>query len=149
LQTFLPYANYELSAAVLDYKRLGKQRVEAKQILLALTTPNYGWRHHPATKMWAGYEWALTEYAVAICNEWRRRGYQDSVLEWFEEQRALMQVGPTPWWVGLEPFHQQHRASLLVSVPQHYSRYCWADSWVGYVWPEGRWDHERKANGEN
>lgn len=33
MQTFLPYANFEASAKVLDYKRLGKQRVEAKQIL--------------------------------------------------------------------------------------------------------------------
>jgi len=29
MQTFLPYADFKLSTRVLDYKRLGKQRVEA------------------------------------------------------------------------------------------------------------------------
>ena len=32
MQTFLPYADFQRSAQVLDYKRLGKQRVEALQI---------------------------------------------------------------------------------------------------------------------
>jgi len=36
MQTFLPYPNFDASAAVLDDRRLGKQRVEAKQILLTL-----------------------------------------------------------------------------------------------------------------
>lgn len=33
MQTFLPYPDFALSAKVLDNKRLGKQRLEAKQIL--------------------------------------------------------------------------------------------------------------------
>jgi hypothetical protein len=32
MQTFLPYEDFTLSAQVLDYRRLGKQRVEALQI---------------------------------------------------------------------------------------------------------------------
>lgn len=36
MQTFLPYADYEQSAAVLDQKRLGKQRVETLQIMQVL-----------------------------------------------------------------------------------------------------------------
>jgi hypothetical protein len=36
VQTFLPYSDYATSARVLDYRRLGKQRVETKQILLAM-----------------------------------------------------------------------------------------------------------------
>ena len=32
MQTFLPYQNFIKSAKCLDYKRLGKQRVEALQI---------------------------------------------------------------------------------------------------------------------
>lgn len=36
MQTFLPYPSFELSARVLDDKRLGKQRVECLQILKAL-----------------------------------------------------------------------------------------------------------------
>jgi hypothetical protein len=33
MQTFLPYPDFQTSAKILDNKRLGKQRVEAKQIL--------------------------------------------------------------------------------------------------------------------
>ena len=51
---------------MLDPLRLGKQRVEALQILRALTVPGYGWRHHPAVKMWAGYEEALVRYGLEI-----------------------------------------------------------------------------------
>lgn len=36
MQTFLPYKSFEQSAACLDNKRLGKQRVEVLQILKAL-----------------------------------------------------------------------------------------------------------------
>ena len=36
MQTFLPYMSFDDSAAVLDYRRLGKQRVETMQILYTL-----------------------------------------------------------------------------------------------------------------
>ena len=49
MQTFLPYANFEDSAKVLDWRRLGKQRVEADQILNIISgkTEKLGWRNHP------------------------------------------------------------------------------------------------------
>jgi hypothetical protein len=78
LQTFLPYPDFAASAVVLDRRRLGKQRVEALQILRALTRERYGWKHHPAVRMWAGYEEALACYAMEICAEWVRRGHADS-----------------------------------------------------------------------
>ncbi|NIR59253.1 MAG: cytoplasmic protein, partial [Gammaproteobacteria bacterium] len=52
-------------------RRLGRQRVEAFQVLRGLTFPGYGWRHHPAVKMWAGYEEALVRYGLEICAVWR------------------------------------------------------------------------------
>ena len=36
MQTFLPFADFAASAAVLDDRRLGKQRVETLQVLRAL-----------------------------------------------------------------------------------------------------------------
>ena len=48
MQTFLPFPDFQQSAAVLDHVRLGKQRVEALQILRALVIPEYGWQSHPA-----------------------------------------------------------------------------------------------------
>jgi hypothetical protein len=64
MQTFLPYANVKKSVKCLDSKRLGKQRVEAFQILNILLnrTKTSGWRNHPAVKMWKGHENALKVY---------------------------------------------------------------------------------------
>jgi hypothetical protein len=50
MQTFLPYPDSKKSIQTLDYRRLGKQRVEAYQILRAITYGS-GWRYHPVTKM--------------------------------------------------------------------------------------------------
>jgi hypothetical protein len=70
MQTFLPYSSFERSAEVLDYRRLGKQRVEAYQILCALSDSKYGWQNHPAIRMWRGYDAALIAYYSAVCREW-------------------------------------------------------------------------------
>jgi hypothetical protein len=55
VQTFLLLPSFAASARVLDPQQLGKQRVEALQVLRALTVPGYGWKNHPAVRMWAGY----------------------------------------------------------------------------------------------
>ena len=64
MQTFLPHKSFKKSLKVLDWRRLGKQRVEAHQILNVLLerTDTKGWRNHPITKMWKGYEDALKLY---------------------------------------------------------------------------------------
>mgnify|MGYP001181886526 FL=1 len=36
MQTFLPYESFRKSAEVLDWRRLGKQRVEGMQIINAI-----------------------------------------------------------------------------------------------------------------
>lgn len=81
----MPYPDFSKSASVLDYRRLGKQRVECKQILNALLGNSDGWVNHPATKMWQGHEISLCRYAIKICEEWRNRGYNDSLLPFFTE----------------------------------------------------------------
>ena len=78
MQTFLPYADFKLSARVLDYKRLGKQRLEAMQ-LISTFLPSYkkkGWINHPARLMWRNNIGSLAEYAVTVCNEWISREYK-------------------------------------------------------------------------
>src|SRR3954469_7896888 len=52
MQTFLPVADFEESARLLDSPRLGKQRVETLQVLRALELPDYGWANHPVATMW-------------------------------------------------------------------------------------------------
>ena len=59
MQTFLPYPDFAASTAVLDDVRLGKQGVEAYQIVRTLLEIASGWRHHPAVRMWRGHTDAL------------------------------------------------------------------------------------------
>jgi hypothetical protein len=84
MQTFLPYASFEQTATILDWKRLGKQRLEGMQIMKIITTPGYvgAWAHHPAVKMWRGYENALKLYVNTMITEWKCRGYVNTMLSY-------------------------------------------------------------------
>jgi len=69
MQTFLPYSDFRKSLESLDNKRLGKQRVEAYQIISAITgrlrkdgKPYKGWLNHPCSVMWRDYVNALKQY---------------------------------------------------------------------------------------
>jgi hypothetical protein len=136
MQTFLPYADFKRSAAVLDRQRLGKQRVEDLQIMKALTVPDYGWKNHPATKMWEGYEQALLEYHNAICDEWTSRGYKDTCKE-----KAALLIPPLskiiyPSWLMDWEFHASHRSNLLRKDPIWYGQFGWQETPdIEYVWP--------------
>lgn len=130
MQTFLPYPEFERSAAVLDRKRLGKQRVEAYQILKAIKTGN-GWANHPIVKMWTGFEDALKLYSNAIVEEWIRRGYKNN-LELYDLKGCDIIY---PWWLGMKEFHAAHRAALLAKDYIYYSQYGWAETpRIAYIW---------------
>jgi hypothetical protein len=139
MQTFLPYSCFHKSAQALDYRRLGKQRIECKQILNALLGRSKGWTNHPATLMWRGHEAWLIAYANAICSEWRRRGYKDQQLEWFMEEAkkiSLNSISMAPSWLGNERFHSSHRAALLHKAPEHYEQFGWTEEpKLDYWWP--------------
>jgi hypothetical protein len=138
MQTFLPYADFRASAAVLDRARLGKQRLETKQILSALRGQKSGWSNHPATKMWIGHDGALVEYGLTICLEWINRGYNDAMR--FEFLDIYKEVDPKtrakPAWFGDHAFHASHRSNLLRKDPDHYRQFGWTESTtLPYIWP--------------
>lgn len=141
MQTFLPYPSFEESARVLDPARLGKQRVEAFQLLRAVTIPTYGWRHHPAAKMWRGYVPALTKYAVVITDAWISRGHADTVraqvLEFAPEVDAAAQIElDLPPWIGDEAFHLSHQSNLIRKDPEFYGPlFPGVPNDLPYVWP--------------
>jgi hypothetical protein len=111
MQTFLPYPDFKRSAACLDYRRLGKQRIEALTILKTIKQSSmpkpspqiedigvylFGsppdnsklpWINHPATRMWQDYRWALAAYTHAVIDEWENRGYEDNV------RKELLELG--------------------------------------------------------
>lgn len=147
MQTFLPCASFRRSARCLDNKRLGKQRVECKQILLALGIqvgqhePYLSrWRNHPAVKMWTGYEVALIVYAMVVCREWISRGFNDNMLPEFtaayERLRPTITHNRYPPWFGQRRFHAGHRSNLLRKDYTHYSKFGWREPVdLPYYWP--------------
>jgi Pyrimidine dimer DNA glycosylase len=136
MQTFMPYPDYLRSAGVLDYRRLGKQRVEAKQVLLALTNPDYGWQHHPATNMWRGHESELAAYGLQVCVEWVQRGYKDSLRGWFLDQYLALPPSSKPSWFGDPAFHVSHQSNLLRKDPVFYGPlFPGVPDDLPYLWP--------------
>jgi hypothetical protein len=155
VQTFLPYDDFVASAAVLDDRRLGKQRVETYQILRALTWTSYGWKNHPAVTMWRGFTPALVRYGLDVCDAWEARGRADatrSALLGFTGGREpvlerLRGTGGLPPWLGEEVVHVSHRSALLRKDPAYYRRFFPAEpDDLPYAWPPSvfpRWPLRR------
>jgi hypothetical protein len=166
MNTFLPYPEFQKSAQCLDCKRLGKQRVETWQIYNTLKQGKYKpckcgcsevfnehcvgcseqvkktpWYNHPIVKMWEGYKQCLLQYGIAICNEWIKRGYKDTLLTRFEQ--AFIESGflqqthsiKSPNWLGNKEFHASHRSNLLRKNKDWYSLFGWKESDnLPYIW---------------
>ncbi len=157
MQTFLPYADFAASAAALDQRRLGKQRVETFQILRALTFPAYAWKNHPAVAMWRGFVPALVAYGLVMCDAWEQRGFTDTVagslLEFTggvpPDVGELRVHGQLPPWLGTATLHVSHRSSLVRKEPEHYRRFFPdVPDDLPYLWPTPafpRWPVRRPA----
>jgi hypothetical protein len=148
VQTFLPYPDFEESLRALDVRRLGKQRVECIQVLRGLTVPTYGWRHHPAVKMWRGREEALGRYSFTSCEVWTELGHADTCaatlatdlagigIAEVRSQAQLAAVDALPLWLGDEEFHRSHQSSLLRKDPEFYGpKFPGVPDDLPYVWP--------------
>lgn len=134
MQTFLPVPDFINSAYVLDRSRLGKQRVETKQIINALEGNSTGWVNHPAVRMWRGYEPALALYGVVMCAMWAERGYVDNLLPFFALR--LREEAPMPPWFGDPEFHRSHQSNLVRKMPEHYGPiFPGVPDDLPYVWP--------------
>lgn len=163
MQTFLPYPSYAASLAVLDYRRLGKQRVECKQLLRSMAidgllrpfsnyididalfpevggfanvvTDKVGWRNHPARKMWEKNPVDLALYHDLSILEWVSRGYQNSMPRICILTDDPQDPGPS--WLGNEDFHASHRSNLLRKDPEWYGQFGWEEPHdLPYIWPE-------------
>lgn len=136
MQTFLPYPNFVASAMVLDPKRLGKQRLEGRQIQSALQNGG-GWARHPAVRMWEGCVVALMAYTDACIREWTRRGYQNTMPTMLDPSAPyFLREVVMPSWLGDPAFHASHRAALLHKDPEWYGQFGWSEEpALAYVWP--------------
>lgn len=132
MQTFLPYPNFRKSLKCLDYRRLGKQRVEAMQIHNILThkTSSKAWTKHPIVIMWRGFENALAEYHNVAIEEWIERGYKNNMKKISTSGNFTY-----PSWLGNESFHASHRSNLLRKNPEFYGQYGWKECCdLPYLW---------------
>ena len=154
MQTFLPYKSFKKSAETLDYQRLGKQRVEAMQIINVIEgnprkdgQPYKGWLKHPCVIMWSNFAPALKLYHNIFIEEWIQRGYKNNMALY-----DLSEIQITyPYWLGEEQFHLSHRANLLRKNKDYYKKYKWnVDSTAGYVWLDenGNWYEQKVMTGE-
>ena len=133
MQTFLPYPSFKKSVQALDYRRLGKQRVEGMQILNVLLNPSakQGWKNHPAVLMWKGYEHALKLYVNTCIEEWISRGYNNNMPLYVVECPVVY-----PPWYNSEQFHSAHRSNLLRKDPKYYGQFHWVEPTdLPYYWP--------------
>ena len=150
MQTFLPYRSYKRSVRCLDYRRLGKQRVEASQLIYAITCkrkslpsdvtlsvedykqlPYCSWAHHPCAIMWRNHLEALKDYHNKAITEWVARGYRNTMeLASVDEGRLRYPAFPRPFFPAM-------RSNLLRKDPKFYSRYGWkVPHDLEYVWVE-------------
>ncbi|MGI8906797.1 MAG: MSMEG_6728 family protein [Candidatus Sumerlaeaceae bacterium] len=133
MQTFLPYPDFRECVRVLDHRRLGKQRVEAYQILRILLglQSGTGWRNHPAVLMWTGYEEALKLYHNLCIEEWVARGFKNQM-----QLFACDKKPPMPPWLGNPRFHRSHQSNLLRKNPDYYRPFFrGVRSNIPYWWP--------------
>jgi len=148
MQTFLPYPDFTRSAAALDPRRLGKQRVEALQVVRALVRPTYGWQSHPAVLMWRGHEEALGRYGLAVVEAWCGLGFDDTCAAGIQveldalgvgtprSQPALEAAGALPPWLGDDAVHRSHRSALVRKDPAWYGPlFPDVPDDLPYVWP--------------
>ena len=152
LQTFLPYPDFAKSAACLDFRRLGKQRGEAWELIRTILghrdaegsiTSGGGWKNHPACRMWEGSLHLLFQYYNAMLKEWEKRGYENymqyatELKPWdFRQESYHHAEVHHPPWLGMPEFHASHRAELLAKLPGHYTQFGWKEEpKIEYFWP--------------
>jgi Pyrimidine dimer DNA glycosylase len=136
VNTFIISNDPRQTFKILDMRRLGKQRLEARTIIQILegTSKGRGYANHPITKMWTGYVDGLKFYFNCCIDEWAGRGYKNTM----EKYELPSETPPLPWWFFNEQVHEAMKASLLRKDEKYYSSRISLTSQeyskFGYVW---------------
>ena len=184
MQTFLPFSvfffytsdqikqlsiynilacSFYYSLVCLDNKRLGKQRVEANQLIGIITirkqfqltglvdknrlatlkkespAVKFGWINHPATLLWEDYLNELKLYYNLCIEVWKSRKNRNGLpMKNNMKHHAIPQ--PTeytkvPWFLTNLRFITGHQSALLFKEPKHYEQYKWnVEPKLDYIW---------------
>ncbi len=146
MQVFIPEFDFVTCAQVLDRQRLGKQRVEARNILVVLLGKpawcsdkeyNYllRYKNAPQVLQWKESEICLIDYLRCICAEWKKRGYIDNCWqqsletckEILKDKDPAALVYQKPWWLDMY-YVLRHRNTLLYKNIQHYRQFGWRNN---------------------
>jgi len=94
------------------------------------------WFNHPATRMWRGHESTLIRYGLDMCEEWIRRGYNDTRKPWLLAKQDTAAVSGPPPWLGNPAFHLSHQSNLMRKDAGHYAPlFPGVEAGLSYVWP--------------
>ena len=162
VNTFIIYSDIYQTMKALDYRRLGKQRVEAKQIIDLLEYydendefPEKGWKNHPAVLSWIGYTNALKAYFNICLLEWVNRGYNNTMESYdvkeskyiareceFDGKTCIFEKKTKysyPKFVSFPPYLFSHQAALYRKDPKFYDFFDMDELEeyinIGYLWP--------------
>lgn len=147
VNTFIIADTAEECAKLLDFKRLGKQRVEAHQIINILEGKSTGgWTSHPIVKMWKNDLNLLKHYHNCCVNEWMKRGYKNN-MNLYEDIDEISY----PWWFTWKSLQISHICSLLRKDEEYYKKIFklskdeekFMD--FGYIWIEDDQSVSRKS----
>jgi len=82
--------------------------------------------------MWKGFEIALASYMNHMIIEWKRRGYQNTMILSDLPDKEIIVYPP---WLGNEKYHSAYRAILLAKNYDFYSKFGWKEAPCIWVWP--------------
>jgi hypothetical protein len=156
MNTFITSCDFTETARCLDNKRLGKQRIEALDILRINVFVRFRWDHfsndkqreflikryknHPAVLMWRRYLYYLSIYGEAMCEEWINRGFKDTTVREFRSLRLKLKLLYWPFWLEdttiREKVFDGMKSNLLRKNPVWYSQFGWrVKTDLPYYWP--------------
>lgn len=144
MQTFMAFSSYSKTATALDDARLGKQRLEAYQVLehlLEIPGRENFYPNHPIMAMWRGYEYALCVYGMETCRVWHTRGKDDMFHRFARYGTMFNNQGfdfEHPPWYRDEDFMRSHRSNLYRKDPRYYRAFSPARGTplnLPYLWP--------------
>ncbi|WP_069806642.1 pyrimidine dimer DNA glycosylase/endonuclease V [Vulcanisaeta thermophila] len=130
MQVFRPYIDHARSAWFLDNLRLGRQRVEAKQVMLAIlrrmgliNDGKRGWLNHPIVLLYYNngepYINDLIQYFNAVVREWVSRGFTNNIgLR--DIEHLLTRVKGADGTPVNGVMAREYRRVLLLKDPCHY-----------------------------
>lgn len=153
VQTFILSDDIKIIFKLLDDRRLGKQRVEAHQIINIIEQNNsnkkIAWQNHPAVLMWKNNVDYLKYYFNLCVTEWIARGKNNN----YQLYDLPLNIEEPSWW-GFKPLIYSHQANLYIKNPWYYGQALQhvegimssielfnQYTKIGYIWPSD-WSSE-------